>query len=96
MHPRDWAALQARATTNWAVGKPFWNHFSGGLNHQVEHHLFPGVAHVNYPYIADIVRDTCKEFDVSYHETPTFWGAWVLCMQYLKRMGNEDGHVKAE
>lgn len=84
---RDWAALQSRGTVNWAVGSWFWNHFSGGLNHQLEHHLFPGVTHTNYVYIADVVRTTCEEFGVDYLEVPTLRVAAEHCLGHLEELG---------
>ena len=52
----DWAAMQCRTSYNWALSSWMWSHLSGGLNHQVEHHLFPGICHVHYPSIQHIVR----------------------------------------
>eukprot|EP00854_Cymbomonas_tetramitiformis_P010977 gene10977-12983_t len=47
----DWAAVQCQTSVNWAPGSWFWNHFSGGLSHQIEHHLFPSICHTNYFHI---------------------------------------------
>jgi fatty acid desaturase len=41
----DWAAVQCQTSVNWSPGSWFWNHFSGGLSHQIEHHLFPSICH---------------------------------------------------
>ena len=38
----------------------------GGINYQIEHHLFPSVAHCHYPAISKIVKETCQEFDIEY------------------------------
>lgn len=58
----DWAAVQCQTSVNWAPGSWFWNHFSGGLSHQIEHHLFPSICHTNYAYIHDVVERTCEEY----------------------------------
>src|SRR5690606_25129221 len=61
-----WAVQQIKGTANWASGSFFWNFFSGGLNHQIEHHLFPSISQYCYPAIAPIVKQTCKEFNIPY------------------------------
>ena len=55
---------QVRATANWAG--PVWCFFFGGINYQIEHHLFPTISHVHYPAIAPIVRETATEFGLRY------------------------------
>lgn len=78
VHPRDWAALQCTSTVNWAAESWFWGAFSGGLNTQLEHHLFPGVNHTAYRFMPPVVREVCKEFDVPYIEVPNLYQAIVL------------------
>ncbi|KAL2635526.1 hypothetical protein R1flu_007005 [Riccia fluitans] len=83
--PSGWAEMQVRTTTNFSPRSTFWTHISGGLNHQIEHHLFPGMCHVYYPKIQPIVKATCDEFNVPYTSYPTFWAALRAHFQYLKR-----------
>jgi len=59
----------------------------GGLNFQVEHHLFPKISHIHYPAISKIVRDTCKEFNVKYIEYPTFFSAVAAHLRHLRELG---------
>jgi linoleoyl-CoA desaturase len=59
----------------------------GGLNFQVEHHLFPKISHIHYPEISKIVRDTCKEFNVNYIEYPTFISAVGAHLRHLRELG---------
>ena len=59
----------------------------GGLNFQVEHHLFPKISHVHYPVINKFVRETCKQFNVKYIENKTFVGALWSHIKYLKKLG---------
>ena len=47
----------------------------GGLNFQIEHHLFPHICHAHLKQIAPIVRETAQEFKVPYHENRSFWSA---------------------
>merc|ERR1719238_72135 len=80
----DWAAVQCQTSVNWSSGSWFWNHFSGGLCHQIEHHLFPGVCHTNYVHIQDIVEGTCKEFGVPYQNETTLVSAYFSMMRHMK------------
>ncbi len=83
----SWFAHQLRTTANFATHSKllFWT--VGGLNFQVEHHLFPYICHVHYPAIAPIVRDTAREFGVPYTEFPTFMAAQKAHVRFLKRYG---------
>jgi len=90
-----WARKQVCATANWASASVFWNWFSGGLNHQVEHHLFPSMSTYLYPYIAPIVRQTCQEFGVSYKDYPSFWVAWKSMFDFLRQLGDPNFGVPA-
>jgi len=62
--PSDWGEIQVRGTANWAG--PVWCFFFGGINYQIEHHLFPTIFHGYYPQIAPIVRATAEEFQIGY------------------------------
>lgn len=55
----DWAAVQCQTSVNWSSGSWFWNHFSGGLSHQIEHHLFPSICHTVSQYF--LTRFHCNE-----------------------------------
>jgi len=83
----NWAIHQMKTTSNFAVGNMPLTWFLGGLNHQVEHHLFPNICHVHYPALSKIVKDTAKEFDVPYLEHRTFVGAIANHFKFLHRLG---------
>jgi len=83
----DWAAVQCQTSVNWSSGSWFWNHFSGGLCHQIEHHLFPSICHTNYVHIQDVVEKTCKEFGVPYQSEPSIFVAYRKMLKHLKDMG---------
>eukprot|EP00850_Spirogloea_muscicola_P007825 SM000040S14837 [mRNA] locus=s40:583348:590425:- [translate_table: standard] len=87
--PRGWAAAQVATTTDFSHGSFFWTHFSGGLNYQIEHHLFPAMCHVHYPSIQPIVQRTCEEFNVPYHCFPSFWSALHAHFAYLEKVGSQ-------
>jgi linoleoyl-CoA desaturase len=67
----EWAIHQIKTTANFAPTNKFINWYVGGLNFQVEHHLFPRIAHVHYPAISKIVQAKCSEFNLPYHSFPT-------------------------
>nr|BCB67650.1 delta4 desaturase [Parietichytrium sp.] len=85
----DWAAVQCQTSVNWAIGSWFWNHFSGGLNHQIEHHLFPGLTHTTYVHFHDVVKDTCAEYGVPYQHEESLYTAYFKMLNHLKTLGNE-------
>ncbi|MEM7656652.1 MAG: acyl-CoA desaturase [Bacteroidota bacterium] len=82
-----WAVHQLQTTANWAMQNPVANWITGGLNHQIEHHLFPRISHVHYPRIATIVQKTAEEFGVPYVRYPTFWSAVQAHVKHLKELG---------
>lgn len=93
---QGWAASQVSTTNNFCTDSLFWTHISGGLNFQIEHHLFPGVCHLHYSSIQPIVKQTCKEFNVPYNCFPTFWSALGAHFEYLKRVGRTDFKLRLD
>ena len=81
---KSWAEAQLASSADFAHGSKFWTHFSGGLNYQVIHHLFPGVCHVHYPQLAPLVMDVCKKRGLEYIVYPTFW---ALCGAFRRNVG---------
>lgn len=71
----EWAAHQMRTTANFATAHRVWNWYTGGLNHQIEHHLFPGMSHTRYGDIKTVVRETAQEFGLPYHHFDTYGAA---------------------
>jgi len=84
----NWAVHQMLNTANFAPKSKIMGWFIGGLNHQVEHHLFPYICHIHYNKLAPIVKQTAHEFGVPYYEQPTFFAALVDHARVLKRLGN--------
>ncbi|KGE12283.1 fatty acid desaturase family protein [Sphingobacterium deserti] len=72
----EWMIHQIQSTANFATKSKILTWMLGGLNFQVEHHLFPKISHVHYPAINRIVRQTCQEFNIQYNEFNTFWCAF--------------------
>ena len=84
---RSWAEMQLASTVDYATDSWFWTVVTGALNHQVAHHLFPGVLQTYYPAITPIVRETCAEFGIQYYSLPSAWDAVCCHLGYLKIMG---------
>jgi len=84
-----WSELQMHTTSNFAIGNRVVNYLTGGLNFQIEHHLFPKVCHIHYPAISKIVKETSKEHNLPYLEQPTFLGAIASHCRVLRKMGRK-------
>lgn len=84
-----WAVHQMRTTANFARKSALAGFLCGGLNMQVEHHLFPKICHVHYLAISDIVKTTADEFNVPYNENKTFFVALKSHYNILKKLGKE-------
>jgi linoleoyl-CoA desaturase len=83
-----WAIHQLRTTTNFANNNRILSWYVGGLNYQVEHHLFPHVCHVHYRSISKIVKATAEEYGLPYKSEPTFISALVSHAKLLKELGS--------
>lgn len=87
--PYDWALHEMVTTANFATKSRLVTFFTGGLNFQIEHHLFPDICHVHYYWISDIVRKAAEEFNIPYKVSPTFAGAVVSHFRTLAKLGRE-------
>lgn len=85
----NWAIHQLHTTTNFANKNRLLSWYVGGLNFQVEHHLFPNICHVHYRNLAPIVEQTAKEFGLPYKSKETFVGALVAHSKMMKELGNK-------
>ena len=83
----EWAIHQLRTTANFATGNRLISWLVGGLNFQVEHHLFPKISHVHYPKLSKIIRQTCQEFGPPYQEYPRLRSAVASHVAFLRHMG---------
>ncbi|KAM9998133.1 hypothetical protein ACTFIY_007767 [Dictyostelium cf. discoideum] len=91
---QDWAILQVKTTQDYAQDSVLSTFFSGGLNLQVIHHCFPTIAQDFYPQIVPILKEVCKEYNVTYHYKPTFAEAIKSHINYLYKMGNDPDYVR--
>lgn len=83
----SWAEHQLRTTTNFAPDSKFFSWYVGGLNFQIEHHLFPNICHIHYKKISSIVKETAQEYNLPYNVQPTFMKALVAHGKMLKKLG---------
>jgi linoleoyl-CoA desaturase len=89
-HMEDsWAIHEVANTTNFSPNSKIFSWFIGGLNYQIEHHLFTNVCHVHYPKIAPIVKATARTFGIPYNVQPTFFEALREHTRMLRILGKE-------
>lgn len=95
MMENSWAIHQLHTTTNFAGDNRILSWYVGGLNYQIEHHLFPNVCHVHYRKISEIVKATAQEFGLPYKSEPTFFGAIAGHARLLRELGRKPSEMHA-
>jgi len=83
----EWAIHQLKTTANFATKNKIISWLVGGLNFQVEHHLFPKISHIHYPAISKIIKNACREYGIEYLEYPRMYQALISHIRFLKEMG---------
>lgn len=83
----EFLAHQLKTTSDFARRSKLVGWFVGGLNFQVEHHLFPHICHIHYPALSEIVKNTAKEFGLPYYEHRTLWQAIKGHLNSLRAYG---------
>ncbi len=83
----EWAIHQLKTTANFATRNRFICWYVGGLNFQIEHHLFLKISHIHYPAISRIVKQACMEYGVVYIEYPKMHQAVASHVSFLRDMG---------
>lgn len=83
----EWAIHQVMTTSNFSPGNQLVSWFAGGLNYQVEHHLFPKISHIHYPALSKLVRARCAEFNLPYHCIPSLGKAMSSHFRFIKSLG---------
>jgi linoleoyl-CoA desaturase len=84
-----WAVHQLYTTANFAPKNWLVNYYTGGLNHQIEHHIFPNISHVHYNKIAEFVKETAKECNLPYYEFKTTRAAIYSHFTHLRDLGRQ-------
>jgi linoleoyl-CoA desaturase len=85
----EWAIHQVKTTANFAAKNKLITWLVGGLNFQIEHHLFPRISHVHYPHISKIVRETCEQFNIRYNYFPTMAAAVGSHFRIMNELGKK-------
>lgn len=85
----EWAIHQVITTANFATKNKIVSWFTGGLNFQIEHHLFPRVSHVHYPALSAIVKETCERHNIPYNEFPTMSSAVASHFRTMRELGKK-------
>jgi linoleoyl-CoA desaturase len=84
---QEWAIHQINSTANFATSSKWLYWLLGGLNFQIEHHLFPRISHIHYPAISALVKEACKEANIVYHEYTSLPKAIGSHLLHLRRLG---------
>lgn len=96
--PTSWAVHQVETTVNFSRRNPILTWYLGGLNFQVEHHLFPRTCHVHYPRLSRFVERACARHGVRYNDHGSVLTGIASHFRWLKKMGQPDtvAHVDAQ
>jgi len=86
--PTDWAELQVQTAADFAPRSRLLSWYLGGLNFQVEHHLFPAICHVHYRDLAPIVERACRAHGLAYRCQPTLRAALAANHRWLRLLGS--------
>jgi linoleoyl-CoA desaturase len=91
---REWTTHQVESSVDFARGSRLLTWYLGGLNFQIEHHLFPKTCHIHYPAISPIVEVTCRDHGIEHVSHPTMWAAIRSHVRWLKQLGRADDVVQ--
>jgi linoleoyl-CoA desaturase len=85
---REWSAHQVETAVDFARGNRLLTWYLGGLNFQIEHHLFPRICHLHYPALSPIVEEVCRAHGVRHSSHPRMRDAVRSHIRFLKRLGS--------
>ena len=85
----NYSFLYRQASSSSNVGGAFLCFINGGLNYQIEHHLFPRIQHSHYPKIAPFVREYCLSKNIPYKHFPTISENMISTMNHLFNLGHK-------
>ena len=87
----SFALHQIETTVDFAPDNRLLSWLVGGLNYQIEHHLFPQICHIHYRALSPLVKEACREFGLRYNVHPTFRSGVASHYRWLRRMGAAEG-----
>lgn len=82
-----WMIHQMETTSDFGHDNKLLCWYIGGLNYQIEHHLFPKICSIHYPDIAEIVQRVAQKHNVPYHYQPSLSDAIASHYRTLKKFG---------
>ena len=85
----EWAIHQVKTTSNFSPNNKIISWFAGGLNYQIEHHLFPRISHIHYPALSRLVQAECAAFHIPYNKMPTFKAAVISHFRFIRGLGKK-------
>lgn len=85
----EWAIHQLETTANFATRNKLISWLVGGLNFQIEHHLFPKISHIHYPAISKIIKKACEDFNIPYIEYPKMRLAVASHVSHLRQLSRK-------
>jgi len=89
----EWAIHQVKTTSNFSPNSAVISWLVGGLNYQIEHHLFPRVSHIHYPALSKIVKEKCEAFDLPYNCIPSLGKAVISHFRLIRLLGKKPASV---
>lgn len=92
----SWFVHQMETTSNFARNNKLVTWYVGGLNYQVEHHLFPKICSIHYPSISPIVMEVSKKYGIVYHHQNTLWQALVSHYKILKKFSKPEKPISSQ
>jgi linoleoyl-CoA desaturase len=90
----NWAVHQLYTTSDYAPKSRIFSWLIGGLNYQVEHHLFPNISHIHYREISKIVQCKAKKYSLPYHINKSFASAVLQHVKMLRLLGKRQNTFK--
>lgn len=87
---KDWGEIQVRHSANFCTQNSWIYYLFGGINYQIEHHLFPTLSHIHFHKIKPIVQKTCKEFDIPYVHHYSLYSAIRSTLKQYSYSSKED------
>ncbi len=86
----NWAIHQLLTTSDFSPKSRVFSWYVGGLNYQIEHHLFPNICHIHYRKISHLVKETAQEYGIPYNVQVNFIVALINHGRMLKKLGRCD------
>jgi linoleoyl-CoA desaturase len=86
----EWSIHEVETTADFAPRNKLATWYLGGLNFQIEHHLFPKICHIHYPSISALVRQTCRDFGITYTCYPSVGKAILAHIRFLRKLGKKE------